>query len=376
MFKYLKITIVSLICLAVLACIARLLFYTGPVVQPSALPTQKIVDLHVHVAGIGAGGSGCYVSDTIKDSYKFDIYLNAFSISKQELEKQGDQIVFDRLSAKLAQSSHVGAAVVLALDGVIDASGQLDLSQTEIYIPNQFVAEHTAKYSNLLFGASINPYRPDALQRLDRVKQQGAKLIKWIPSIQLIDPGDPKLKAFYQKMIALDLPLLTHTGQEKSFTRAEDDLADPQRLKLPLSMGVTVIAAHIATTGKTQNEDNMQRILPMFSQYANLYADISSLTQINKLGYLNRALTDPRVKGRLLYGSDFPLINMILVSAYYFPLNLEFEQMRNINSVENVWDRDVKLKQALGVQADIFSRTRKLLRISEPTALARVQHID
>jgi predicted TIM-barrel fold metal-dependent hydrolase len=365
MLKYIKIAANLLGCFVLLACLARLLFYSGPVQQPSALPAQKIVDLHVHAAGIGAGGSGCYVSDTIKDSYKFDIYLSAFSISKQELERVGDQVVFRKLSEKLAQSSHVGAAVVLALDGVIDQHGKLDLSQTEIYIPNQFVAENTAKYDNLLFGASINPYRPDALERLDLVKQQGAKLIKWIPSIQLIDPADPKIKAFYQKMIALDLPLLTHTGQEKSFTKAEDDLADPQRLKLPLSLGVTVIAAHIATTGETHGEDNMQRILPMFSQYANLYADISSLTQINKLGFLNRALVDPRVKGRLIYGSDFPLINMVLVSAYYFPLNLTLEQMMDINNIENVWDRDVKLKQALGVQPDVFARTGRLLNIPD-----------
>lgn len=375
MLKYIKIAANLLGCFVLLACLARLLFYSGPVQQPSALPAQKIVDLHVHAAGIGAGGSGCYVSDTIKDSYKFDIYLSAFSISKQELERVGDQVVFRKLSEKLAQSSHVGAAVVLALDGVIDQHGKLDLSQTEIYIPNQFVAENTAKYDNLLFGASINPYRPDALERLDLVKQQGAKLIKWIPSIQLIDPADPKIKAFYQKMIALDLPLLTHTGQEKSFTKAEDDLADPQRLKLPLSLGVTVIAAHIATTGETHGEDNMQRILPMFSQYANLYADISSLTQINKLGFLNRALVDPRVKGRLIYGSDFPLINMVLVSAYYFPLNLTLEQMMDINNIENVWDRDVKLKQALGVQSDVFARTSKLLNLPDSTAsMQNLQH--
>ncbi len=363
MRKFLKIIANLVASLILLMGFLRLVMYTGPVIQPSDLPIKNIVDMHVHVAGVGAGGSGCYVSDTIKESYKFDYYLNAFSISKQELERDGDQIVFKKLSDKIAESSQVELAVVLALDGVIDQSGQLDLEQTEIYIPNQFVAENITKYANLLFGASINPYRPDALERLEQVKRQGAKLIKWIPSIQLIDPSDKKIKAFYQKMIDLDLPLLTHTGQEKSFTRAQDDLADPLRLIFPLSMGVKVIAAHIATTGETNGEDNMQRILPMFDQYPNLYADISSLTQINKLGFLNRALIDSRVKGRLVYGSDFPLINMILVSPYYFPLNLTMKQMSEINAIDNVWDRDVALKQALGVQPDIFERSRTLLNI-------------
>ncbi len=363
MYKLLKIVINLLVSLALIAGFLRILFYTGPVVEPSTVRVDNIVDMHVHVAGIGAGGSGCYVSGAIKNSYKFDYYLNAFEITKQELESAGDQIVFRKLSDKIAKSSHVGSAIVLALDGVIDQQGQLDLAQTEIYIPNQFVADNTAKYDNLIFGASINPYRPDALEQLEKVKRQGAKLIKWIPSIQMIDPSDPKIKSFYQKMITLDLPLLTHTGQEKSFSKAKDDLADPLRLQLPLSMGVTVIAAHIATTGETLGEDNMQRLLPMFEQYDNLYADISSLTQINKLGFLNKALVDPRVKGRLVYGSDFPLINMVLVSAYYFPLNLTLDQMRTINSIENVWDRDVKLKQALGVQPEVFEKSRQLFNI-------------
>jgi hypothetical protein len=114
----------------------------------------------------------------------------------------------------------------------------------------------------------------------------------------------------------------------------------------------------------------------MFVEYPNLYADISSLTQINKLGYLNRALADPRVKGRLLYGSDFPLINMVLVSAYYFPLNLKLDQMMTINNIENVWDRDVELKQALGVQSDVFARTSRILNLPEPNTSARLQSAD
>ena len=61
----------------------------------------------------------------------------------------------------------MGAAVVLALDGVVDANGDLDRSASEIVVPNEFVARETARYTNLWFGASINPYRRDALERLN-----------------------------------------------------------------------------------------------------------------------------------------------------------------------------------------------------------------
>ncbi|HAV65436.1 MAG TPA: metal-dependent hydrolase, partial [Verrucomicrobiales bacterium] len=186
-------------------------------------------------------------------------------------------------------------------------------------------------------------------------------LVKWIPSIMLIDPADETLRKFYQKLVELDLPLLTHGGQEKSFTHARDDLADPTRLKLPLEMGVRVVVAHVASTGANDGVEDFERLLPMFEQHPNLYTEISSLTQANKLGYLRRTLADPRLKGRLLYGTDYPLINTPLVSPWFFPLNLTREQMSAIGELDNLFDRDIALKKALGVPADVFARTASFL---------------
>ena len=98
-----------------------------------------------------------------------------------------------RISQQLARSRHVGKAIVLALDGVVDARGELDRANTQVYVPNEFVARETAKTRNLLFGASINPLRKDALARLDWAVANGAKLVKWIPSIMRFDPADPRL---------------------------------------------------------------------------------------------------------------------------------------------------------------------------------------
>lgn len=363
LLKLLKIIFYALIFIIITALIVRLLLYKGTVQPVMALPETPIIDMHVHIAGYGNGGSGCFISDNMRQSYKFDYYLQAFGVTRDEVETQGDQLVVKKLSGILAKSKHVQAAVVLALDGVINDKGELDRSKTQVYIPNDYVAEQVNLYDNLYFGASINPYRHDALARLEKVKQQGAKLIKWIPNIQYIDPGDKKLIPFYRKLRELELPLLSHAGQEHSFVSAIDSYGDPRRLALPLSLGVTVIAAHIATTGHTNNILNYERILPLFEQYPNLYTDMSTLTQINKLGYLDKALLEPRLKGRVLYGSDYPLSNMVLVSPYYFPFNLTRKEMQRIARIRNHWDRDIALKQALGVPDEIFASSAKLLRI-------------
>jgi predicted TIM-barrel fold metal-dependent hydrolase len=363
LFKVLKYTFSLLIILLSVALIVRVILFKGPFQAPQSLSKSKIIDMHVHIAGLGYGQSGCFISEEMKKGYKFDYYLNAFGITREELAANGDQLLVQRMVETIAASKEVQGVVVLAMDGVINDKGELDKEKTQVYIPNDYVAGQVALYPSLYFGASINPYRKDALRRLERVKQQGAKLIKWIPNIQHIDPADNKLIPFYKKMKALEIPLLTHTGQERSFHSAIDEYADPKKLELPLSLGVTVIAAHIATTGDSENESNFQRILPLFDKYPNLYSDISSLTQINKLGFLEKAVKDSRLQGRLLYGSDFPLVNMILVSPYYFPLNLTIKQMRTISKMSNPWDRDIALKQLLGVPKDIFEKSAKILNI-------------
>src|SRR6185503_19825392 len=120
-------------------------------------------------------------------------------------------------------------------------------------------------------------------------------------SVQLIDPADERLGPFYRRLAQLQLPLLGHTGSEHAFTWAKDELGDPDRLQLPLSLGVTVIAAHSAWPGRHHGERDVDCLARLLTQYPNLYADISSLTQINKLSALRHVLTRPEFRGRLVY---------------------------------------------------------------------------
>ncbi len=330
------------------------------------LPQERIVDMHCHVAGIGAGGSGCFISDNLRKNWRFPLFMSGFGVSERELLEKGDGLVVDRMYELLDKSEFIEKAVVLAMDGVVSVSdGLLDTYRTVFYVPNEFVVDAVAKHSDkLLFGASVNPYRKDAIERLEWAKKKGAVLVKWVPSIMNIDPSDPKIKPFYEKLVELKLPLLTHTGHEMSFPDPIDELADPEKLRLPLSMKVKVIAAHIASTGTYQGEKSLDRLARMMSTYPNfLYADISSLTQVNRPGHLGKALTRPEFSGRLLYGSDFPLINIgILVWPLYQIRSLSLREIGDIYSTNNPWDRDIKIKQALGTPADVFARSREFLK--------------
>jgi uncharacterized protein len=342
--------------LPLLLLVYRALAFRGPARPPQPIPYRSVLDLHVHAAGLGLGDSGCHLSPEIRDNWKITAYLRAFGLTREELAKGGDRLSIERVAKWVSESGTIRRAVVLALDGVV-RDGELDLSRTEIYVPNEFVARETKPFPQLGWGASINPLRKDALARLEAAKKDGAALVKWLPAIQDFDPADPALEPFYRKLKSLEMPLLVHTGVEKAFTRSDDRLADPRKLELALSLGVTVVAAHGAAPGKSDGVENMDLLLAMFPKYPTLYADISSLTQINKLGYLRKLLLDRRAEGKLVYGSDFPLINTPLVSPYFFPLELTWKMMRRLATIPNPFDRDVALKQALGVPTSVFLHT-------------------
>jgi len=343
--------------------VLRFLLFRGPILPPTSLSPEKFVDLHVHTAGIGAGDSGCFVSGTLQSSYKFDLYLKSFGTSRARVAAEGDASIIRHLAEEVGASRQVSHAVVLALDGAIDEStGELDRPRTEVYVPNEFVARETARFTNLLWGASINPLRPDALQRLDWAAAHGAVLVKWIPGIMHFSPDDVRCTAFYRRLVELQLPLLCHAGQERSFTQAQDELGDPVRLRLPLSLGVSVIAAHIASTGANEGERDTDRLVRLMREFPTLRTEVSSLTQINKPGYLREALLRPEFRGRLAYGSDYPLINTALVSPWHYPRELTVAQMQRLSAETNSWDRDVALKQALGVPNEVFARSGDWLR--------------
>lgn len=350
---------IALLVLLIAAGITTLWLLT----QPTELPQQqtRYVDMHVHAAGIGAGDSGAFINDAMADSFKFGIYLWAMGVTEAELNQEGDAVLLRKLSQRISDSERVSDAVILALDGVIKDDGSLDRERTQIYVPNQYLMRELPRFPNLHFGASINPYRADAIERLEAAAEAGAVLVKWIPNIMHIDPADPQIVPFYKKMAQLEIPLLSHAGQERAFADANDLYGDPQRLKLPLSLGVTVIAAHIATTGKNESQRNFDRILPMFREFPNLYTDISSLTQANKLNYLAEALAQLDLHDRMIYGSDWPLQFSPLVSALYHLNHISLADAKAALAYASQWDRDVVLKERLGVPEAVFERSRTLL---------------
>lgn len=353
--------IVSLLFLGLV--LSRLIYFRGPLALPVSAPPLGILDMHCHTAGIGAGESGAWISEELRKSWKFPLYLKIFESSERELTERGDTAVMEIIAQRIRESKYVDEAVILAMDAPYTNDGQLDRAAGEVFVPNRFVGNAVRDIPELHFGASVHPSRADALEELVWSKNNGACLMKWLPNIQNIDPSNPQYVPYYEKLVELDLPLLTHVGGEDSFSRADDRLGDPRLLELPLKCGVRVIAAHVASSGQSEGQDNVERLLEMMPLYPNLVADISTLTQMNRRKHLGKVLNDERLKGRLMYGTDHPLTNTPMVTPLQFPLNLSLEQLWKLWRIKNPWDRDVALKAALGVPPEVFLLSRQYLKL-------------
>lgn len=323
-------------------------------------PERGYTDIHTHIAGIGAGGSGVYVHPDLADSFRFGFYLRGLGVSREDLNRHGDVLVAERLNRAIVESSYVRRAVVPALDGVV-RDDTIDRAATQLYVPNEFAARMAERHGNLLFGASVHPDRSDWRERLVDAHRRGAVLVRWFPAIMDIDPSDSRHTDYYRTLVELDLPLLVHVGGQKFFSEIRRALGDPAKLALPLERGVTVIATQIGTTGSYQGEASHKRLLGMLADHPGLYTDIAGLTQFNRVGYLVDALAQPGVAERMLYGSDWPLQFFPLVSPLYHWPDVNLGSVKAIQAMDNRLDRDVALKKALGVPREVFERSGRLL---------------
>lgn len=291
----------------------------------------RLIDHHTHIAGLGTSHSGAFINPKMRTwahpfhHLKFKVYLSAAGVADVD---QADAQLVTRLVNLAKHISHHGKHRLLAFDKNYHPDGTPNLEKTEFYVPNEYVFGLAERNPDLFLPSiSVNPYRADALEELERWARRGARVVKWLPNAMGINPADPKCDRFYQKMKALDLVLLSHGGEEKAVEAKEDQrLGNPLLLRRALDHGVKVIVAHCAGLGVNEDLDSRDKQLtPNFDLFMRLmddkryeglvFGEISAMTQFNRIGKpLTTILAREDLHERLVNGSDYPLpaINVLI----------------------------------------------------------------
>ena len=295
------------------------------------IDSEKLIDHHVHVAGLGVGGTKTFVNPKMRTwkhpfhRLKFKVYMSSAGVDD---ETKADPQVIERLARLVGHIQGHGKHRLLAFDKHYRRDGSVNLEKTEFYVPNEYVFEVAQQHPNLFVpNISVNPYRPDAIAELEKWSQRGARVVKWLPNAMGIDPSDPQCDPFYRKMKELNLILLSHGGEEKAVEAEEDQkLGNPLLLRRALDHGVKVIVAHCAGLGTNEDLDSKDRkqcdnfdlFLRLMDEkrYEGLvFGEISAMTQFNRSGKpLQTILEREDLHERLVNGSDYPLpaVNVLI----------------------------------------------------------------
>jgi len=285
---------------------------------------ERQLDVHVHIAGLGAGQSGCCVHPDMRSGFhfvkrlQFQVYLRAAGVRHLD---QADREYVERLVDRMRSAPRHGRCQILAFDRRYGRDGTVDEARTEFYVPNDYVLNLAKTYPDVFRPTiSVHPYRPDALEELERGAREGATMVKWLPNSMGIDPSDPLCDRFYDRMRDLGLILMSHGGEEKAVDAAEDQrLGNPLLLRRALDRGVRVIVAHCAGLGenedlddprrtKVRNFDLFLRLMSVEKYRGLLFGEISAVLQYNRFGEsLETLLRRTDLHDRLVNGSDYPL---------------------------------------------------------------------
>ena len=290
------------------------------------IDAAQVWDTHCHVFGNGDSGSGLWFNPRLEQIWQprgyvqRQFYVNASCVD--ESPGKADTSFVERLLAQcraMAPGFHV---LLFGFDWARDDAGAPMPDRSTFHVPDDYVAGLAASHpAQFEWAASIHPYDPRALDRLDAAVARGARAIKWLPSAQNIDPADARCDRFYARLAALRLPLITHGGDERAVPGFGEHLGNPLRLRRPLDAGVKVVVAHCASLGDARIDDKRAMEQTNFQHFgqlmdeprykANLFGDIAAITQGNRMSVIATLLERRDWHSRLLNGSDYPLPGVV-----------------------------------------------------------------
>ncbi len=317
-------------------------------------------DLHVHLAATGAHGA--VISPRFRRSVAFRFLSRSLSLPSGS-DSALNAAYADGLLAAAEAAREADRFVVLALDRPYSEVG-LPL-EPDLHVPDRVVAALCARSEKLLLGASVHPYRNDALQALDEAKALGAVLVKWLPNSQAIDPASPLCLPFYKRLRELGLPLLCHTGDEHTIPVRGQDVGDPRRLEPALDAGVTVVAAHAGTRGGLGGQLYLGAVVDLCRRHPKLYLECAGCCTPGRYGALQDLLRIPALHDRWVFGSDYPV-------PVFWPLlwgRSDPELRRQARAATNPLDARALALRAAGVPQEAFERAGELIGLAQASKL-------
>lgn len=327
------------------------------------------IDCHIHLVGTGSGGSGCWYRPRGLTRIGEPILARAVGLTTRDLRGPDfDRLYLERMLSLVRESESIDRGLLLAQELPHREDGSPLPDNASFYVPNSYVLETARSHPEFLPAISIHPARKDALDELEQCLAEGAAALKCLPNVQAIDWNNRRYTKFLERMAEASLPLLAHTGSERTMPVLDARLASPRVLTRALEIGVTCIAAHAGTGMMLLDPDYFGEFADMLAKFPNLYGDNSALAGLSfrlRPSALQR-LVSPEMQARIIHGSDLPVPSSGWLT-WAFGM-LPWQHLSESRKIANPIERDAVLKRLLGFGEESFTLASKILRGANPHA--------
>lgn len=322
------------------------------------------VDTHVHL-----------LASSVKFNRPFDkfavgFFARKFGLNARELLKNPYEAYVKGLIANARESKFVDKIALFGVDAKVDERGRELHRDATVCATNEDVLAVARAYPDVVAPFfSVNPLRPDALDLIDRYYEAGFKGAKFLQNYWGVDTREARFRAYFEKLKALNLPLIIHVGNENTVASARE-YEGLEMLSQPAQIGVNTICAHMAIRYEgahpfkalSKKPENFGaeyfKLLEMLETTPNLYADVSAILTPARARALRHLSAQTRIHGKLLYGSDFP----VPYSAIYNSYDLKFRKRLELHREPNAFDRGVRaVMEYFGEDNAIWSNYKKIL---------------
>ncbi len=322
-----------------------------------------MIDFHTHLLGKASFGR-------LYDRVGIKLFGRRFGIDP-ELFRQDPYAAYTKaLVSSANQSRHIRQIVLFGVDAVVDDLGNEVHRDPTVCAENDEVLRLHREHPELIIPFfSVNPMRPDALDRVDSLVAQGFRGAKFLQNYWGVNTREARYRPYFRKLAEHGIPLIVHVGSESS-VRSVKACESLDMVRAPLDEGVSVVCAHMALSyeptkifkafrraPRHYNEEYFQ-LLRLLRMEKNLYADLSAMLTPVRAKALRHVSEQKELHHKLLFGTDYPVPFTTLFNSYDLPLKRRLELGRE----GNVFDRYVgAMKEYFPLHSPIYEKNAKTL---------------
>ncbi|WP_201351914.1 amidohydrolase family protein [Hydrogenimonas urashimensis] len=328
---------------------------------------MQTVDIHMHLLHSEATFERLY------DKLAIRFFAKKLGADPAALVAEPHRAYCDTVIRRVGESKYLKKTVIFGVDARVDEKGRQIHRDLTVCATNEDVYALYRRAPELVIPfMSVNPLRPDALERVEMYVDMGFKGVKFLQNYWNVDTTEARFVPFFEKLRQKGLPLIVHIGSESS-VHSYPACETLRMLEGPLRAGVTTIAAHMGLEYSLRHPikafsknpkhfgDNYHRLLEMLEAHKNLYADISAILTPVRAKVLPHLARQTQVHDKLLFGTDFPVPFTTLFNTH----DLSLRRRKELSRIDNPFDRCIEtLLEYFPKKNPLWHNHKKVLRDS------------